>query len=499
MAPFFLGGEMKKLIRIVAASAIALILFASCATTSNVDESAGAKTEVAEKSVKAEKPAKHKKKKFDQKAYDAAFEAGDYETCLAMLNGKKPDKEDLIKDMLDENMLMYILKDYTCAGKGFLETYSAMQQLSSEMTAGDVMKASFARETSVTYSGAEYERYLAWSMRLSSAMNLHQTDVAKGIMNDYVGTFMQEIQELREKNRQSAEESAKKLESDEFANAQNKLASSGARVNTSNKPKAGKETYENSKFFNYLGTLAYALNDDFEHAQQFASTYGVSNVNEVINVPKGKGRLEVVALSGIIGKRSDSGEGQEAEGMSINVGGNLVPLYSKIVYPVFKPQEHLINNVRVTLSDDSKATALLIEDFDKAVEIDVNQKAPGAYSRSVFRNVVKNSTATASVIAAGVGLQNAKGNKVALTIAKIAFDAAVNAAAKAVISAEAADTRQGEYFPHKASAAGFSVAPGTYNVKIEYLHDNAVVETKTIENVVVKEGKLNVVVSSCEK
>ena len=483
---------MKKLIKALVASVLILSFFASCATTGGVDKSAEPKTEA------AEKPAKHKKKKFDQKAYNAAFDAGDYEACLAMINGRKPDK-DYVKYMLDADMLMYIQKDYTGSGKGFLETYGAMQQLSSSMTAGDVMKASFASETSVTYSGAEYERYLAWSMRLSSALNLNQNDVARGIMNDYVGTFMQEIQELREKNRQIAEESTKKLESEEFTSAQNKLASSGAVVNTSNRPKAGKDTYENSKYFNYLGTLAYALNDDFDHAEQFAETYGVQNVNELISIPKGKGRLEVVALSGIIGKRSDSGEGQKAEGLSIPIGEYLIPLYAKIVYPVFKPQEHLINNVRVTLSDDTKATALLIEDFDKAVEIDVNQKAPGAFCRSLFRNVVKNSTATASVIAAHVGLQNAQGNKVALAIAKIAFDVAVNAAAKAVISAEKADTRQGEFFPHKASAAGFSVAPGTYTVKIEYLHDNNVVDTKTVENVVVKEGKLNVVVSSCEK
>ena len=337
-------------------------------------------------------------------------------------------------------------------------------------------------------------------MRLSSALNTKQNDVAYGIMKDYVGTFMDEIQALRQKNKELAEESAKKLESDEFADAKSSLAGAGANFNFGEKPKVtGKTTYENSPFFNYLGTLAYAVNNDFDHAYDFASTYRVDNVKDVINVPAGKGRLEVVALSGIIGKRSDAGEGVEPIGIHIPINGYMISIYGKVAYPVFNPPQHLINNVRVTLSDGSQATALLIEDFDEAVKIDVNQKAPGAFSRSVFRNIVKNSVSIASVVTASEGLKRADGNPIALAAARISFNVAVDIAAKAVIKAEKADIRQGELFPHKASAAGFSVAPGTYTVKIDYCHDNTVIESKTIENVLVKEGKVSVAVSQCEK
>lgn len=192
---------MKKITRAIAASAILVALMSSCASTKNVEKAPKAKTEKsakADKKEKAEKPAKEekaksekaakpakvKKVKFDQAAYNAAFEAGDYATCLGMISSKN-NQNDMIKDHLDANMLMYLLQDYTGSGKGFLETYGEMQQVSSSMTAGDVMKAALISETSVKYTGAEYERYLAWSMRLANAMNLGQADVAKGIMKDY--------------------------------------------------------------------------------------------------------------------------------------------------------------------------------------------------------------------------------------------------------------------------------------------------------------------------
>ena len=155
--------------------------------------------------------------------------------------------------------------------------------------------------------------------------------------------------------------------------------------------------------------------------------------------------------------------------------------------------------MRVTLSNGESKKAALVEDFDEAVRIDVAQKARGAYSRSVFRNVVKNSTAAASVIAAGIALRQASDNAIAYTLAQIVFSQAVSAAAGAVVNLERADIRQGVYFPNKASAAGFSVDPGIYSVTIEYMSGSNVVEKKTIEKVVVEGGKVNVEVSLCEK
>ena len=98
---------MKKLIRAVAASFVIVGLFASCATTSGVETEAAEKTQTQEKKKTVSKT---KKKKFDQEAYNAAFDAGDYDTCLAMLNDKSGKKEErsAVRNELDADMLILL-------------------------------------------------------------------------------------------------------------------------------------------------------------------------------------------------------------------------------------------------------------------------------------------------------------------------------------------------------------------------------------------------------
>jgi len=534
---------MKKTFKGIAAFAVVLAFFSFCATSQEAEQvpaaearaeepaPAPAETEKPakakkakkekkakekkqkppkEKKAKKEKPKKEKpvkepkKTKFNQSAYDAAFEKGDYATCVGMLYGRG-DKKDYVRDLIDADMLIYLSENYQGAGKAFLDTYAKMQLMNSDMSAGEATKAALSSETSTKYSGAEYERYLVWSMRLASALNTNQTDVANGIMKDYVGTFMAEIQELRRKNAEMEAESEKQLEGDEFRNAQDKLASEGVSMTFSEKPAKSGVKYENSPFFNYLGTIAYAASGDFDHAEEFGAVYKVPQAKDITQIPSGMGRVEIVALSGMIGRRADAGEGKAAQAVYLPIPDlNMhIPLYTKVAYPVFDPaaQKHLIKSVRVSLSDGSSARAELIEDFDTAVEIDVAQKAPGAYSRSVFRNVVKNSIVSASVVAAGIALKQASSaSAIAGIVAQVAFNASVDAAANAVANKEHADTRQAYYFPNKASAAGFNVAPGTYSATVEYL-DGAgnLVGTKTIENIAVKAGEITARVSSCEK
>lgn len=542
---------MKKIIKTAVVSAVVLSLFAAYAAPKKAKADSGsaekveaaekpakakkekkAKKEAAakedgkakeekakkEKPAKAEKPAKEKpakpakeaktsapkKARFDEAGYNAAFEKGDYNMCAAMLLGKG-DKKNEIRDFLDVDMLLYHEANYNDSGKGFLETYAKMQQATVSFNASEEGKAAKSSGVNRKYKGAEYERYLAWSMRLACALSMGNDDVAKGIMNDYVGTFMQEIQELRAKNAQFEAEAEAALESDEYKEAKEKLSSSGVNLSFVEPPKKSDEKYESSPFFNYLGTVAYAAYGDMDHAEEFGAVYKVPRVEEITKIPAGKGRLEVVALSGMIGKRGDVSEGKEAQAtmLPIPVLNKTIPLYTKIAYPVFdkNAQTHNIKSVRVLLSNGASSNASLIEDFDEAVRIDVAQKAYGDYNRSVFRNVVKNSIVTASVIAAGIALnQAAQKSPLAAAIAQVAFDASVDAAANAVANKERADIRQGLYFPNKASRAGFSVAPGTYNVTVEYLDASGkVVESKTIENVEVQAGKVSVRVSACEK
>lgn len=498
--------------------AAVVMLFASCVST-NVEgdqqerpDSEQVETEqpVAAEKTKTKKP-KAKKKKFVQEEFDKAFASCDYDTCIAMLNGKKHGK-DKILDALDANMLMHLNGQYLDSAKSFMETQWEMQQSANDTSGGKSFAATVAGENSTAYAGAVYERLLAYSMRAVNALALGDISNAKGVMDTYAGDYKDVIAPLVAQEKALEAESENALETDDVSSALKSLRAVGVSVdlgsvNGGRPAKYTGKPYENSAFLSYLGALIYAANNSPDHAQDSARLLRETNPNisvlEDIAVPAGKGRLSVVALSGTIGKRS-----QAAQEFSTGLIPVLnTPLKFKIAYPVFLAQDHAISAVRVTLSDGTAKTATLIEDFDDAVKIDVAKKARGAYNRSVFRNITKNAaTATVSItalIAADKAVKQSEGSimmQIATQATYAATVAGLNAALNAIIKAEKADVRQGSYFPHKASAAGFTVNPGTYSVKVEYLSkDGTVIETKEQGDISVVAGRPTVVVSSCGK
>lgn len=503
---------MRRLAHTAALSAAVILLFASCAST-RIDNDGQQDSSALEQtnSAKKQKTKKPKKKKFTQEAFDKAYAAGDYASCVAMLNGKKHGK-DKILDALDANMLMHLNAQYLDSAKAFMDTQREMQQSANDTSGGKSFAATVAGENSTAYTGTVYERLLAYSMRAVNALALGDISNAKGVMDTYAGDYKDVIAPLVAQEKQLEAESESALEHDEVSSALKSLQTVGvsvdlSRVNGGRPAKYTGKPYENSAFLSYLAALVYAANDAPDHAQDAARLLRETNPNisvaEDIAVPAGKGRLNVVALSGTIGKRS-----QGAQEFSTGLIPVLnTPLMFKIAYPVFEAQEHAISTVRVTLSDGTAKTATIIEDFDEAVRIDVAKKARGAYNRSVFRNITKNA-ATASVsitalIAADKAVKRSQGSimmQLATQATYAATVAGLNAGLAAIIKAEKADVRQGSYFPHKASAAGFTVNPGTYSVKVEYLSKNGtVIETKEQGDISVLAGKPTVVVSSCGK
>lgn len=465
---------MKKTVKAVVLSSAIAIVLASCASTP----------------------------KFDQEMYDAAYNSEDYATCAAMLEGKKAGTS-AIKNSLDVNMLKYYADDYAGSGKGFVETKQQFQDVTAGMTPAKVMQAALVSENSVEYSGPVYERILSYSMRVVDSIQLDAIDSAVGVMNDYTGTYKDIVETVV--NQQKELEEAAEGKSDDVEKALEVYKKAGLTIDLGQftAPAKYKSSYETSPLMSYLGTVVYAANDDFDHAKDSSLMLKKDNadvdVADTVSVPAGKGRLEVLALSGTIGKREEFATDLVAVGAVYGI-----PVMFKMTYPQFNAANvnHSINAVEVTLSNGETKVASLVEDFDKAVEDDVKSKQAGAYARSLTRNIVKNSVAIGSVVAADITRQKAP-NDMAKNIAEAAYTAAVIALPKAmplIIDAEKADVRQGEYFPHMASAAGFTVDAGTYTVTVKYLaKDNSVVAEKTIENVVVNNGKVSVTVASCAK
>ena len=472
---------MKKIIKTVAFAVTMAVLLASCGSTSKAEGNSSKKA---------------KKTKFNQTEFDSAYKAGDFGTCLNMIESRGSDS---ILTGLDSSMLLYLSKDYSGSGRSFTEIQGEMNSVSKDMTAAKTMEAALISENSVTYSGATYERILAYSMKAVDSFKLGNVSSAVGVMNDYTGNYKEEIAALVAQQKELAKSSEGLTNDPKVSQATEAMSKAGIPVNFSSliskAPASTSAVYEASPFLSYLGTLAYAANGDTVHAKDFASVLKSTNssvdVSEDLTVPAGKGRLDVIALTDKIGQRTQAGE-QELIGQLGNVLVNF-----KVVYPIFGKQNHAISVSKVTLSNGESKAFTLIEDFDEAVKTDVESKAHGAYNRSLFRNITKNSAAVvagiASLKAAEEAVNKAKGNKLKEAAATKAYEAAVtsvNAALIAVVDAEKADVRQASYFPHKASAAGFTVEPGTYTVTVEYSDG-----TKDVKDVTVAAGKPTVVIS----
>lgn len=449
----------------------------------------------------------NKKAKFDQAIFDEAYANGDYLTCIFQI-GLKKDKDDVIMDRLNVNMLQYFMKDYETSGKAFFETQGEMQLMSADTSAGKAMEAALGGERNVNYSGAVYERLLTYSMRIVNSMATGKFDEAQGVVNTYVGDYKDVIAPLVQQQKEIAAESEGVLNDPKVSKGMEvlgKYTSLGIDGMTNGIPPKSDVMYETSPFLSYLGTLVYAANNDPDHATDFASVMKTKlpdfDVTEDITVPAGKGRLNVLSLAGTIGKRADS-DLPKVE--LFNIGkeyGQDFPVYFKPSYPIFDPaaQNHAIKSVRVKLSNGDEKNSVIIENFDEAVAIDVAYKARGAFNRSIFRNIVKIAAIVPTSIVAMEGVQKAQSaNPIAGVAAQVALTAAKVGVA-AIAEAEVADTRQCAYFPNFASTAGFTVDPGTYTATVEFLNGETVVDTHVLENVVVEEGKLSVQVVSCEK
>ena len=443
---------MKKILKFGTVALGAAVLFTSCGSTSNVAD------------------------------YNDAYNAKDYDKCIEILDAQE---KDTILAGLDASMLQYFKKDYVASGRRFTDTQAEMQTVTKDMTAAKVMEAALVSENSVTYSGSTYERLLAYSMKAVNSFKMGNPANAVGVMNDYTGNYKDEITALVQQQKEIARESEGLTENDNFKKAESALKVVGVELPTSGAPAASTEpVYEASPFLAYLGTLAYASNGDSVHAKEFASSVLKStdskvDVSEDLDVPAGKGRLDVVTLTGLIAKRTEGVNKFDFDTISALIGA---PVYFKMVYPSYVPQENVVFVNKVSLSNGASEKVTLIEDFDEAVRKDVESKARSAFKRSLFRNVTK----TSAVIAGAVASVNAAKNPLAQKAALKAFEVSYGP----IMEAETADIRQGSYFPSKAHTAGFTVDPGKYTVTVEYSDGS-----KDVQEVTVEAGKPTVVIS----
>lgn len=478
---------MKRVFYLISAMALSVVLF-SCATTAGINDGSP-----------------YKRMKYNEKAYNKAFEEGKYDICISMLRGKNKDNSD-IKDNLDIGMLCYMNEDYEESNRVFDETDRLMTEAFTKSISKETGAAMF-NENIAEYGGNVYEYLLINSMK---ALNFLQLGDMENALVELNRGAMKENEYLQKYGELMLNDSVDKEDSENFDKSVGNLGLDITQYasETPKKPTV-KDLYQDSALMRYLSLLLYTANGDRSNAEvdaKVVSTLGSKiDLSEDVNIPYGKGRLDVLALSDFIGQRHEAKfETERILPFYLPIDG-AAPIFFKLkfVWPEYSGQSPVVTAIVAELLDsDEKKTMAVIEDFDQALSKDVRLKANKAFTRSMIRSISKKSaallSATGGMVAAKKVAQNGSGP--AAVTAQVTYLTLFHAAENVIDlidKSETADLRQGIYFPRIASGTGFTVEPGTYSVRVTYFKNSEIIHQEKISDIQVKAGKPTLVVSSC--
>ncbi len=490
-------------------------------------------------------------KKINEDNYLLYLNKGDYNSCIEYLQKRLSKKNnDAIRDYFDVAMLKHYQGSYNESLTIMNHTDSLMHEAAVKSISKGVAAAVF-NENAAEYAGTPYE-YIY--INIFNALNYYNS-----------GDFDEACVEIRKLNNKQKEYLVKYGEivdktnfdedksDDEDASASKSVAKayktfnmSPADFNAGKPAKPGvNDIFSDSAASRYISMLFYLMDGDTDNAQVDARRLKKYNqafdTSSVFNITKGKGRIDVISFSGLIGRR---GEGRTILGPIIGLwlpsedsNGNakdivIPPFDIEFAYPVFPaPQVILhksdaipslgkppvtigpgkavitpaapdtITEVHLVMDDGTVKKFDMLEDFNYAVNQDVNIKARRAYGRSVRRSLIKKISAitTGSVVLSSLESKARNSGNVLAMLACDAYFVTMAKAVDAVDMTETADIRQVYALPGKARATGIELDPGVHSFKVQYFNEDRLIFEQSFENIVVKSGQTVLVESLCQK
>lgn len=495
---------MKKIPKIFLCLLICVL--SSCAS-SKVEKKENLQTVEASNSNK-----KIKLIKYNEQKYQQAYQNRDYETCLGMLLYKTKKKAD-IRDNLDLGMLYFLTGNYAQASAVFEIADAQMYDSITKSVTRTIAKA-VGNENAKEYTGNVYEYLLVNTMNslcyylqgdLNNAVN-QLTKLSDLKLPEYRRLYGEVIvgDEIDPSAKENYNSSLKSLKS----------YSIDSSVFSSAAPKkpTEKDVYKESALARYLSLILRQADGDKSQIDSDSMVLKslIKDFDSVdAQIPTGKGRLNVLALGGLIGKQVEKELYFPSKSTFFYVPtGNssykLLPVQFKFVYPFYE-KKSTVTGIDVVVNEIGSKKAVLIEDFNTNLEKSVALRANKEYSASMSRSITKKVSALvagiASIHASYIGMQKLARSRAAYALARVSF-AGVCESTKVGLAAidltETADIRQGDFFPETVNAAGFTVPAGHYTGKVIYHFSNGTVSEKKFETDV-KEGKPSLVVSSCIK
>lgn len=497
---------MKKIIRIFIL--VSACIFSSCAST----KIAVKETETSAPAEKKDNQKKIKPIKYKEQEFSKAYENRDYKTCLGMLLYKTKKKAN-IRDNLDLAMLYFLNGEYAQASAVFEKTDEQMFNALTKSVTKSIGKA-IVNENLKEYRGNVYEYLLVNTMNslcyylqgdLTNAIN-QLTKLSTVKLPEYRRLYGEVIvnEGLDPSARENLGNDIKSLKSYD-------IDSSVFTADLPQKP-TEKDLYKESSFARYLSLILRQADGDKSQIDSDSMVLKslVKNFDSADSeIPSGKGRLDVLALAGLIGKQTarEVYFPSKSTFFYIPTGNSsykALPVQFKFVYPSYTAKS-TVNSVDVVLNNVGTKKSVVIENYNANLEKSVKLRARKEYAASMNRSITKKTSGIvagiASINASYGGLKSLSGSRLAYSLASVAFNtlcASTAAGLAAIDLTETADIRQGEFFPETVNAAGFTVPAGLYSGKVIYRFSDGSVVEKPFE-AEVKDGKPSLVVSSCIK
>jgi hypothetical protein len=252
--------------------------------------------------------------------------------------------------------------------------------------------------------------------------------------------------------------------------------------------------FNDSALARYLGLLFYRGIGNYDDARidqdhiklAFANAPGVypfpvpGSVDEELNIPPGKARLNILGFSGLSPVKVEEVV--------------RIPLpeyrYIKIALPVLQYRPSGVTRVEVAIDNGEVFDLELLEDIEAVARETFKEKAGLIYLKTILRATMKG--VTSSVLSAA---SDEVGGQAGLFL----WIASLGTQALAEVS-ERADLRISRYFPAKAWVGGLTLDPGVYSLRVTYYGGNGkVIATSINDHVEVRGDTLNLAEVVCTR
>ncbi len=473
--------------------------------------------------------------------YLSLLDSGDYAECFSYLkakNSKKVLKRDAIRNYYDAAMLLHYQKKYDES----LTLMNLTDRMMDDAVTKSISKgfaSYFVNDTVTDYAGNPYEYTY---INIFNALNYY----AKGDIEEAAV----EVRRLNEKQQKFLNDYGEWLKRDfsekkstEVSYAYNVLKFNDNSIKRYVPEKATEDDiFRDSPTARYLSIVFGMMDDSVNNSWNIRADSEVLHalnpsfaVEEETKITDEKGRLDVLAFTGLIGRRGEKRivigpiPGLIVESSQDKRTVAIPEFDLEFVYPVFPPPtkpnpvlkvhhadsrpdfelypgstevipffKSKVESVEVLIEGQEKKLALL-EDFNYAVQKDVNSKARKAFNKSLSRSIVKKASA---ITGASVSLYMADGVLAENTAGDLGFLFAYLAAVSAidqVDKTELADIRQVYTLPARAYAGGIELDPGKYSFTLRYYdaRRNLLKEEK-FTSVEIKKGKTTLVEATCQ-